>query len=126
MLVWVVMRPFFLSVGEKQSLCPPGAGCLFPREPVNFVHRKWTISQEISQNISEVLTNLTFLVHFVYENSSKPWNISKFNVFDTFSVAKGAKLLQNTTRNLVDIVAVHRKARKKRRPGTYDQGHTLV
>ena len=30
-----------------------------PREPVFFVHRKWTVSQEISPNMSKVLTNLT-------------------------------------------------------------------
>ena len=34
------------------------AGRLFPREPV-----KWTVSQEISQNISKVLTNLTYVYH---------------------------------------------------------------
>ena len=45
-------------------------GHLFPREPVNFVHRKWTVSQEISQNISKVLTNLTYFVQFVDEKSS--------------------------------------------------------
>ena len=44
-------------------------GRLFPREPVNFVHRKWTVSQEISQNISKVLTNLTYFYHFVDEKS---------------------------------------------------------
>ena len=44
-------------------------GRLFPHEPVNFVHRKWTVSQEISQNISKVLTNLTYFYHFVDEKS---------------------------------------------------------
>ena len=37
--------------------------------------------------------------------------------FDIFSAVYGTKLPQNSTRNLVDLVAVHRKARKKRGPG---------
>ena len=43
------------SIKSLASLLTTGR--LFPREPVNFVHRKWTVSQEISQNISKVLTN---------------------------------------------------------------------
>ena len=44
-------------------------GRLFPCEPVNFVHRKWTVSQEILQNISKVLTNFTYFYHFVDEKT---------------------------------------------------------
>ena len=60
------------------------AGRLFPREPVNFVHRKWTVSQEISQNISNILlTNLSYFYHFVDEKSLE---IQQIRTFDIFSV----------------------------------------
>ena len=55
--------------GGIMSALEHSSGRLFPREPVNFVHRKWTVSQEISQNISKVLTNLTYFYHFVDEKS---------------------------------------------------------
>ena len=42
-----------------------GPGRLFPREPVNFVHRIWTVSQKISKDISKVLANLTYFYHFL-------------------------------------------------------------
>ena len=46
-----------------------GPGRLFPREPVNFVHREWTLSQEISQSILKCLTNLTYFAQFGQEKS---------------------------------------------------------
>ena len=46
------------------------AGRLFPREPVNFVHRKWSFAHEVSLNISKLLINLSYYVHFVQEKSS--------------------------------------------------------
>ena len=61
-----IVRNIYILNDTKQY-CPTGR--LFPREPVNFVHRKWTLSQEISKNISKVLTNWTYLYHFVYEKS---------------------------------------------------------
>ena len=56
-------------------------GHLFPHEPVNFVHRKWTVSQEISQNISNVLTYLTYFYHFVDEISLEFQQIRTFQLY---------------------------------------------
>ena len=56
------------------------AGRLFPSEPVNFIHRKWSISQEISQNISKVVTNLTYLNHLEDEKSLEFQQICTFDV----------------------------------------------
>ena len=39
--------------------------------------------------------------------------LANWNVLIYFQMSKGAKLLQNSACNLVDLVAVHRKAKKK-------------
>ena len=73
-LIFKCLNRFVLHWGGQ-------AGRLFPREPVNFVHRKWTVSQEISQNISKVLTNLTYFYHIVDEKSLEFQQIWTYDVF---------------------------------------------
>ena len=69
------------QIQTEQPILKMLPGRLFPREPVNFVNRKWTVSQEISQNISKVSTNLTYLYHFVDEKSLEFQQIRTFEVF---------------------------------------------
>ena len=98
------------------SMAP--TGWYFPREPTNFVSRKFLEPQEILESKSQIIKILDGYRAYSIFKVTQSENIYNSTTIGNISRVKLAVYHVNLTGNLTDSNAVHRKPRENYRPGS--------